>query len=56
MPPSTRIPMVRDRVANYFGKEPRIDINPDEVVAIGAAIHAFSLTGEQMPAKKKPPS
>jgi molecular chaperone DnaK len=42
---STRIPMVRDRLAEIFGREPNIRINPDEVVAQGAAIQAGSLTG-----------
>ncbi|HEY0194969.1 MAG TPA: Hsp70 family protein [Kofleriaceae bacterium] len=42
---STRIPVVRRRLAEIFGKEPNISINPDEVVAQGAAIQAGSLTG-----------
>ena len=42
---STRIPLVRRRLADIFGKEPNISINPDEVVAQGAAIQAGSLTG-----------
>jgi len=42
---STRIPMVRRRLAELFHKEPNISINPDEVVAHGAAIQAGSLTG-----------
>jgi len=42
---STRIPMVRRRLAEIFGREPNIAINPDEVVAQGAAIQAGSLTG-----------
>ncbi len=42
---STRIPMVRRRIAEIFGREPNIKINPDEVVAQGAAIQAGSLTG-----------
>ncbi|MCP4606719.1 MAG: Hsp70 family protein [Proteobacteria bacterium] len=46
---TTRIPLVRQRVAEYFGMKPKTEINADEVVAIGAAIHAFSLTGEQLP-------
>jgi molecular chaperone DnaK len=40
---STRIPFVRRRLADIFGKEPNIKINPDEVVAQGAAIQAGSL-------------
>jgi molecular chaperone DnaK len=42
---STRIPMVRRQLADIFGREPNITINPDEVVAHGAAIQAGSLTG-----------
>jgi molecular chaperone DnaK len=42
---STRIPAVRTRLAELFGKEPNHRINPDEVVAQGAAIQAGSLTG-----------
>ncbi len=42
---STRIPLVRDRLAQLFGRYPSIDINPDEVVAQGAAIQAASLSG-----------
>ncbi|HET9620551.1 MAG TPA: Hsp70 family protein [Kofleriaceae bacterium] len=42
---STRIPIVRRRLAEIFGREPNISINPDEVVAQGAAIQAGSLTG-----------
>jgi len=47
---TTRVPLVRKRVEQFFGKRPLSDINPDEVVAIGAAIHAYSLTGEALPA------
>lgn len=43
---STRIPAVQDRVTNYFGKEPFKGINPDECVAMGAAIQAGVLTGD----------
>ncbi|HEX7839619.1 MAG TPA: Hsp70 family protein [Kofleriaceae bacterium] len=46
---STRIPMVRRLLAEMFGKEPNISINPDEVVAQGAAIQAGSLTGNLSP-------
>ncbi|NVB77324.1 MAG: Hsp70 family protein [Kofleriaceae bacterium] len=42
---STRIPAVRQRLADTFGREPNIRINPDEVVAQGAAIQAGSLSG-----------
>ena len=41
---STRLPMVRSRVAQYFGRPPLDRISPDEVVAIGAAIQATALT------------
>lgn len=42
---STRIPLVRQRLAETFGKEPNTSVNPDEVVAQGAAIQAGSLIG-----------
>jgi Fe-S protein assembly chaperone HscA len=41
---STRIPYVRRRVAEFFGKTPHTELNPDEVVALGAAIQADILT------------
>ncbi len=43
---STRIPMVQEKVKNYFGKEPNKSVNPDEVVAIGAAIQGAVLKGD----------
>lgn len=43
---STRIPAVQEAVKGYFGKEPSKGVNPDEVVAIGAAIQGGVLTGE----------
>ncbi len=43
---STRIPMVQNLVKEYFGREPNRSVNPDEVVAIGAAIQAAVLAGE----------
>jgi molecular chaperone DnaK len=42
----TRLPIVREAVAGYFQQEARTDVDPDEVVAMGAAIHAASLVGE----------
>jgi Fe-S protein assembly chaperone HscA len=42
---STRIPLVRDRVKELFKREPHIELNPDEVVALGAAIQADVLGG-----------
>jgi molecular chaperone DnaK len=42
----TRMPMVQDKVAEFFGKEPRKDVNPDEAVAVGAAIQGAVLSGE----------
>jgi molecular chaperone DnaK len=42
----TRMPLIQEEVKRLFGKEPRRDINPDEVVAIGAAIQAGILQGE----------
>ena len=43
---STRIPKVQEIVQNVFGKEPHKGVNPDEVVAVGAAIQAGVLSGE----------
>ncbi|KAF0242311.1 MAG: molecular chaperone [Chitinophagaceae bacterium] len=43
---STRIPKVQDIVEKFFGKKPNKGVNPDEVVAIGAAIQGAVLTGE----------
>jgi molecular chaperone DnaK len=42
----TRMPKVRDVVKNYFGKDPHTGVNPDEVVAMGAAIQAGVLQGD----------
>ncbi len=42
----TRMPMVQKKVADFFGKEPRKDVNPDEAVAIGAAVQAGVLSGD----------
>jgi molecular chaperone DnaK len=44
---STRIPLVRRRVGEFFGRPPYTALNPDEVVAIGAAIQASILSGRQ---------
>ncbi len=41
----TRMPKVREAVKNFFGKEPRKDVNPDEAVAVGAAIQGGVLSG-----------
>ncbi|TMH66528.1 MAG: molecular chaperone DnaK [Betaproteobacteria bacterium] len=43
----TRMPKVQETVKNFFGKEPRKDVNPDEAVAVGAAIQASVLAGER---------
>ncbi len=43
---STRIPLVQQKVREFFGKEPNKSVNPDEVVAIGAAIQGAVLAGE----------
>ncbi len=43
---STRIPMVQKLVKEFFGKEPHKGVNPDEVVALGAAVQAGVLSGE----------
>ena len=42
----TRMPMVQKQVADYFGKEPRKDVNPDEAVAMGASIQGAVLAGD----------
>jgi len=42
----TRMPKVQEKVKAFFGKEPRKDVNPDEAVAIGAAIQGGVLSGE----------
>ncbi len=43
---STRIPMVQEAVKKFFGKEPNRSVNPDEVVAMGAAVQAGVLAGD----------
>jgi len=43
---STRIPAVRERVEKFFGKTPNTTVNPDEVVAVGAAVQGGVLSGE----------
>ena len=42
----TRMPLVQEKVSGYFGKEPRKDVNPDEAVAMGAAIQGAVLSGD----------
>ncbi|WP_022964583.1 molecular chaperone DnaK [Halopseudomonas pelagia] len=42
----TRMPLVQKTVADFFGKEPRKDVNPDEAVAVGAAIQGAVLAGD----------
>jgi molecular chaperone DnaK len=42
----TRMPMVQEAVKDFFGKEPRKDVNPDEAVAVGAAIQGGVLSGD----------
>ncbi|QIQ41756.1 MAG: molecular chaperone DnaK [Buchnera aphidicola (Microlophium carnosum)] len=42
----TRMPMVQAKVADFFGKEPRKDVNPDEAVAVGAAVQGGVLSGD----------
>ena len=44
---STRMPLVRQRVAEFFGRTPLAGIDPDEVVAIGAAVQADTLSGRR---------
>ncbi len=43
----TRMPRVQDQVKEFFGKEPRKDVNPDEAVAVGAAIQGSVLAGDR---------
>ncbi len=44
---STRMPFVRQRVGEFFGRTPLTDLNPDEVVALGAAVQADTLAGRR---------
>ncbi|HID81795.1 MAG TPA: Fe-S protein assembly chaperone HscA [Chromatiales bacterium] len=44
---STRVPLVREKVAEFFGREPHVEIDPDKVVAIGAALQADVLAGNK---------
>jgi molecular chaperone DnaK len=43
---STRVPLVKETVKRFFGKEPHQGVNPDEVVAVGAAVQAGVLSGD----------
>ena len=43
----TRMPMVQEKVTQFFGKDPRKDVNPDEAVAVGAAIQGAVLSGDR---------
>ncbi len=45
---TTRMPRVREQVAAFFGRPPLVDINPDTVVAVGAALQADTLVGNQL--------
>ena len=47
----TRLPVIRQAVTDYFQQEPKADVDPDEVVAMGAAIHAASLVGQETAAE-----
>ena len=44
---STRIPLIQEEIKKYFGKEPNKSVNPDEAVALGAAIQGSILAGDQ---------
>ena len=44
---STRLPLVRQKVAQFFGRTPLTDLNPDEVVVLGAAVQADTLSGRR---------
>ena len=50
---STRIPLVRKRVAEFFGRQPLAEINPDEVVAVGAAIQGYALAADSERQRKE---
>lgn len=52
---STRVPLVRKRVADHFGREPLATIDPDVVVAQGAALHGFALKAGGARASQPPP-
>ncbi len=43
----TRMPLIRKTIADFFGKKPREDINPDEIVAMGAAVQSAILRGDK---------
>jgi molecular chaperone DnaK len=43
----TRLPLIRRAVAEYFGQAPKVDVDPDQAVAMGAAIHAATLVGSE---------
>ncbi|MBI1854249.1 MAG: Fe-S protein assembly chaperone HscA [Planctomycetes bacterium] len=43
---TTRIPYVRRRVKEFFGRDPHVDLDPEEVVALGAAVQAHALSGD----------
>ncbi len=43
----SRMPLVQKKVPEFFGKEPRKDVNPDEAVAMGAAIQGAVLSGDK---------
>src|SRR5215831_16776465 len=51
---TTKMPLVRERTAGYFSREPRADINPDEVVGVGAAIQAAALMQDVIGPDQKP--
>lgn len=53
---STRIPAVIDLVKKIAGKEPNVSVNPDEVVALGAAVQGGVLAGEVCPSPARPPA
>jgi molecular chaperone DnaK len=52
---STRVPVVRQMVEQYFFRPPMIDINPDEVIAVGAAIYSYGIEQASKPGPKPPP-
>jgi len=50
----TRMPLVIRKVKEFYGRAPDLTVNPDEAVAMGAAIHAAGLAGEKILRKRKP--
>jgi len=52
----TRVPLVRRKIEEFLGRDPDYSINPDEAVALGAAVHAAALAGEEVEMRAAPDS